>query len=126
MPDTSTPDVMLGRAQDEPRFCQITGHRIPAFRDERYMALARTLAQPVQPAQMPEPAIMARLDAIADSVGPDAVAMVTLRSRGRAGGAACASVYPRGVGRDGATFAFADDVTEALDALAAALLVGVA
>lgn len=97
--------------------CQITGFAVTP----RYMALARTLAQPVQPATLDEAAILARLDAIAAGVGRSAVAMVTLRSSGFTGGSACASVHPHGVGREGATFAFADDMGEALDALAAAL-----
>lgn len=103
--------------------CQITGFAVTP----RYLALARTLAQPVQPdAPLDEAAILARLDAIAAGVGRSAVAMVTLRSSGFTGGSACASVHPHGVGRDGATFAFADDMGEALDALAAALRDGVA
>jgi hypothetical protein len=99
--------------------CSITGHRIPRL-------LASTLARPVHPVALDEPAILARLDAIAARVGHSAVAMVTLRSRGFTGGAACASLHPNGVGRNGATFAFADDMGEALDALAAALRDGVA
>ena len=99
--------------------CSITGHAIPRL-------LASTLARPVHPVALDEPAILARLDAMAASVGRDAVAMVTLRSRGCTGGAVCASLHPHGVGRDGATFAFADDMGEALDALAAALRDGVA
>lgn len=93
--------------------CDITGHRIPAFRDERYLALARTLAQPVQPAPMDETAILARLDAI-EAIAGHAVRL-SVRSSGNGGRRVWAASAQ--YSDDGDMFATADTITDALDAI---------
>lgn len=127
MPDNTASDVMLGRAHDAPRFCDVTGWAVPvpAFRDERYMALARTLAQPVHPVTLDETAIMARLDAIEALCGH--AVRLSVRSTGNGGYRVWAASAE--YSDDGDMFFAADTITDALDALerkAAALRDGVA
>ena len=105
MPDTNTPDA--------PRVCDITGHRIPAFRDARYLALARTLAQPVQPVALDETAILARLDAVEALCGH--AVRLSVRSSGNGGRRVWAASAE--YSDDGDMFASADTITDALDAL---------
>jgi hypothetical protein len=63
MPDTHAPDTLLGRAHDD-----------------RYLALARTLARPVQPAPLDEAAILARLEAIEARFGNGAMVSMCIRT----------------------------------------------
>lgn len=54
----------------------------PVFRDDRYLALARTLAQPVQPdAPLSEAAMLARLAGIEARFGNGAMASMCILTR---------------------------------------------